>query len=322
MKIFPINHYNPPRYQNHPQHMLFKQAFVQKPDTVCFKGHDLLNLPEEEILKEIKKSIIPENFIGQGTEAEVYRIKDTDYCVRIPYFVQEIHGFNYSKELTPIDKVNHIAAKLDFGASIMKYIEGITPKRYISNSHDRYILQEKISEMPIKSYSELLYQIADAIDNELLFDFSPGNLIINTEKNKLTAIDFFPISENPRTTKPLTEMYSILTCYGALEKTGKKIFDKITDTGLEEFKPNKIPCMDIELFDFVDLALQRNYDNHKYKNENKSEDINQFIHLRDSISEKLNNLKKIKKAEILDKSVSKDLEEKIQELKQIIRKIH
>ena len=50
-----------------------------------FKSCDLLDLSEKDIFEKIQQSVNYENFLGNGTEAEVYRIKGTDYCVRIPY---------------------------------------------------------------------------------------------------------------------------------------------------------------------------------------------------------------------------------------------
>ena len=293
-----------------------------KYNATAFKARDFLDLPEKAIIEKIKASVTPDNFLGQGTEAEVYRIKGTKYCVRIPYLAQDINRFNYSKELTPIDKINHVVAKLGFGASIMKYFDGIVPKWYINNSHNRYNLQEKIADMPVKSYSELLHQIADAVDNEMIFDFSGGNLIVNTEKQKLTAIDFCGITDNPRPIRPLSEMYNVLTSYGSEEKTGKKIFDKIVDAGLEEFKPNKIPCMDVELFDFIDLALKRNSDNNSHKQGDMTEYINKFLDFKCSVAERLRELRKLKKQEIMDKSVSKKLEEAVKSFAQLIKKVH
>lgn len=296
-----------------------KYIYAQRSSCVCFKGHDFLDSPEHEIYNKIKASIVSENFLGQGTYAQVYRIKDTDYCVRIPHLANDIYKF-YSKELSPADKVNHIVARMGFGVSIMKYFEGIIPKRYMHNSNDRYKLQKDISEMPIKSYSELLYQIANAIDNEMLFDYSPGNLIVDTKNKKLTAIDFYPISENLRQIRPLSEMYSVLTCYGSMEKTGKKIFDNIIDAGLEEFKPNKIPCMDVELFDFIELVRKRNCDN-SYRQGSISDNINKFNRLMYSIVENIKKLKQLKKTEITNKTVSGDLEKTIHHFRQLTQKI-
>ena len=300
--------------------MKISGTYFNKP--IYFKSKNLLNMPQQELLSEVKASIKPENFIGQGTEAEVYRIQDTDYCVRIPYEALEINQFRFSKDITPIDKINHVIARLGYGASIIKYFEGITPKRYMSNNHDRYLFQEQIANMPVKSYSELLHQITKAIDNGLLFDFSPGNLIVDTKNQKLTAIDFIGISDNPRKIRPLCEMYSVLTSYGSLEKTGKKIFDKIVDAGLEEFKPEVIPCMDIKLFDFIELVLKRNSDNNYSRIGNITERINEFNSLKYSISDSFKTLKELKNKELVDKTLSPILTDKISEFKNLITKVH
>lgn len=292
-----------------------------KYSATAFKARDFLDLPEKAIIEQIKASVTPDNFLGQGTEAEVYRIKGTKYCVRIPYLAQDINRFNYSKELTPIDKVNHVVAKLGFGASVMKYFEGIVPKWYVNNSRNRYNLQEKIADMPVRSYSELLHQIAEAVDNEMIFDFSGGNLIVDTEKQKLTAIDFYKIVDYPKAVSPLSEMYSVLTCYGAEKRTGKKIFDKIIEAGLEEFKPDNIPCMDIELFDFNGLVLKRNSDNNSFGRGNINKYINPINKLIDTIYENIKDLKQLKKKEITDKSVSKLLEEKLINCRRLLRRI-
>ncbi len=281
-----------------------------KYNDVCFKSRDLLDLSESNLLKKIRESISNENFLGQGTEAVVYRIKGTKYCVRVPYRAGDICSF-FTKELTLADRVNHIEAKLAFGASIMKYIKGITLKWYMKNDFSRHKLQEEISEMPVKSYTNLLHQIANGIDNEMLFDYTGGNLIVDTKKKKLTAIDFYAISENPREVKPLTDMYSILTSYGAEAKTGKKIFDKIIDAGLEEFKPNKFPCMDVALFDFPNLCERflcvKSIPNKKQ--------------LMDTVKQYTYLLKDLKKIEIVNKTFSKLLKQQINDFRKVLHNI-
>ena len=289
-------------------------------DSVCFKGKDLLELSEDEVFKKIKESLNYENFLGQGTEAEVYRIKDTNYCVRLPHITKDLYIMDYNTNLSPMDKVNHTKVKLGFGATIMPYFEGVIPKDYQNNEYQRFKLQEKIADMPIKSYTDLLHQIANGIDNEMFFDFSGGNLIINTEKNKLTAIDFYSITDNPRKIRPLTEMYNALTIYGSEMNTDKKIFNKIIETGLEEFKPNKIPCMDVELFDFADLA-----NSHHSKcatDKNYAMDIRDFLVLKHNITETNKELKQVKKLEILNKISDSILNENILKLKNLMLKVH
>ena len=319
MKILTVNFFNP-KFQDYNKYNNLKLNPQLKYDTVCFRGSDLLDLSEQEVMKRIHESVNYKYFIGQGTEAEVYRIKDSNYCVRIPYISGEMYSANYSKNLTPIDKINHVRAKLGFGAAILDYFDGITPKEYKNNVYSRNIFQEKISQFPLKSYTELLHQIANAIDNEMIFDFSGGNLIVDLEKQKMTAIDFYNISDNPRPIKPLCEMYSVLTCYGANQKNGKQIFDKVISAGLEEFEQNKLPCMDIELFDFVDLVMARNKDT-SFKTGNITKEINNFLELRGKLSQAVKSLKDIKKREIIDKNCSPLLLESIKNMKKLLVKV-
>ena len=68
-------------------------------NTLSFKGVDLMSLPEADVLEKVRNSVLPENFLGAGTEAEVYRIKDTNYCVRIPYLSQDIYLSDFTKKL-------------------------------------------------------------------------------------------------------------------------------------------------------------------------------------------------------------------------------
>ena len=277
----------------------------------CVQTKDFLDLPQEDIFKKIKQSMTPQNFVGSGNEADVYKIPNTKYCVRIPHIANDISKFSYTKEITPIDSVNHILAKLGFGTTIMEFFDGKTPKDYKFDKDLRYKFQKQISNMPVKSYTDLLHQIANAIDNEMLFDFAGGNLIVDINNKKLTAIDFYSISDNPKPIKPLTEMYSVLTCYGSEEKTGKKIFNKIIAAALEEFKPNKIPCMDLALFDFESLCFKRCHDSYTKNHELIIQDISRQTRL----------LKEIKKSEIIKKSDTQALEKNINKLLKLISHI-
>ena len=318
MKIAPIKFYNiNTTYTSKKQIRAFPAPIC---DAVCFKSHNFLDLPKEEVYKRIQASLTPENFIGQGTEAEVYKIKDTDFCVKIPYEAlssyskygdKEIKRLFFNKNIEPADAVNHIKIKLSFCGTVMDYFYGLIPKNYIGNKEGRYKLQAGISEMPVRSYKELLYQISNGIDNEMLFDCTPGNLIVNLDKKKLTAIDFIPIKETPREVRPLYEIYSVLTAYGAELETGKKIFEKVINTGLDEFVPKKTPCMDVELFDFVDLCKKR-----IQETGTKNTNI-----LMQKITQQINLIKKIKKNEYQNAPISGIIEDKIVEIKNIIKYI-
>ena len=314
MKVNPINYgiYSIPRRKN-TNNSPERYNLELRREVVSFGSKDLLELPDESVLQQIRGSINYKNFVGQGTEAVVYRVKDTDYCVRIPYEFRDADVYKkYSRVLTPADKVNHAVAKLELGTTLMKYFEGTTPKAYYNCEKARYKFQERIAEMPLKSFSDLLHQIAGAIDNEMRYDFSAGNLIVDFNKNKLTAIDFIGIGENPRPVRPLIEMYSVLTSFGAETRTDRKLFEKVFCTGVEEFKAKRIPCMDVELFDFDDICEKRL--TRSQQNKDKSFVI-------DDIKNVVCDLKNIKRKEIIDKSLSPVLEMKILNLKNLVKLI-
>ena len=317
MEVLPINNfYTKPQNINRDNYTgrLYPKL---KYDTFCFRGQNFLELPPKEIYQKVINSMIPENFVGQGTEGEVYRIKDTEYCVKIPYEVVGLYSkkinldktLYLNKKISPKQKVNHVFIELNGNATIMKFFEGKIPKDYFSNKENRYLLQSEIAQMPVKSYTNLLHQIANGIDNEMLFDNTIGNLIVNTKENKLTAIDFFPIIENPREVRPLNEIYSLLTAYGAEQKTGKKIFDNIMNAGLDEFEPQKVPCMDTELFDFTELC-QRRIEDTKIQGSEK---------IMDKISQQILTLKGLKKVEYTEPLFSTFIKEKIDIVKDLIK---
>lgn len=285
--------------------------YLQQPTNTynaSFRGKDLLKMPKEEVFEEIKKSINREQFIGAGASAKVYKIKDTKYCVRIPDICEEDNYRNeFIKDLEPFDKVNHIKIKLGAGATVMDYYEGKTLFPLQLYDISRYKLQKEISQMPIKTYSNLLHQIANAIDNEMAFDRGAGNIIIDTKNQELTIIDFYKIIDSPIPTSPLKDTFYSLTSYGAETDTAKKIAHKIILAGIEEFKPNVIPCMDIELFDFKDIIKSTCYLN----KEASGEFLNNLI-------KNFEDLKVIKKKEITDKSYASELEQKIEKVKKAI----
>ena len=317
MKVLPINNFcTKPQNINRTTNarILYPEL---KCDSVCFRGQNFLDLPPKEVYKKVIDSIIPENFIGQGTEAEVYRIKDTEYCVKIPYEVLSSYSKNmnldrylyFNNKIDPEAKVNHIVIELGLNTKIMKFFEGKVPKNYFYKQKDRHLLQSEIANMPIKSYTGLLHQIANGIDHEMLFDNSVGNIVVNTKVNKLTAIDFFPMNDNPREVRPLNEMYSLFTAYGAEQETGKKIFDNIMNAGLKEFEPNKIPCMDIELFDFIELCQKRIEDTKIQNREGIVKKISQQIQF----------IKGLKKVERTEPLFSDFIKEKIDIVRDLIK---
>ena len=274
-----------------------------------FTGKDLMNMPRDEVFKEIKNSINKDQFVGSGRHAAVYRISDTPYCVRIPDICEDGYTNDFSTNLNPCDIVNHVKIKLGAGASIMDYFKGRTLFAYQLYDVQRYELQKEVAKMPLKTYSNLLHQLANAIDNEMAFDKGGGNIVIDTENKNLTIIDFYQLADNPLKTSPLKDLFYTLTSYGAESTTAKKIAKNIISAGLEEFKPNIIPCMDVELFDFKEIIDATYY----FKQPKSDEELNELI-------KKFEELKEIKKKEITDKNYSPILEQKTENLKKSVSK--
>ena len=267
----------------------------------CFTGKDLLNMSKEEVFNEVKESINDDQFVGSGWDAKVYKIADSPYCVRIPDICEDGYINDFNKDLKPCDIVNHIKIKLGAGAAIMDYFKGKTLFPLQLYDEPRHKLQKEISQMPVESYSNLLHQIAYAIDNEMAYDKGAGNIIIDTENQKLTVIDFYQIKDNPNPTTPLKDIFYTLTSYGAENDTAKKIAHKIIFAALEEFKPDTTPCMDTELFDFKGIIDAAYY----LSNSKSDEEINNII-------KNFEKLKEIKKKEIRDKKYSDALEQQIE----------
>ena len=91
-------------------------------DSVSFTSANILTKPSKEITKTVLSALENKmNFIGEGTEGCVYKIPDSDYCVKV--FKNEDYSFGYwSVNLHPSEGVNHILARAENNAIIMKYI--------------------------------------------------------------------------------------------------------------------------------------------------------------------------------------------------------
>ena len=276
-----------------------------------FQGGDFLSLSESEIIKRVKESIKTDNLIGHGTEAKVYKIENTDYCVRLPYESSVISNFKFSKELSPEDRINHVRAKLGIHESILPFFEGEIINKYLPSNLKRQKLQEYVANMPVRSYTNLLHYIAKAANEKMLFDYRGNNLIIDLKKNQFTAIDFNKMrSDFPRSVRPLTEIYMALTGFKTQEDIKQKIFKKIMLAGLDEFNPKNIPCMSLSLFDFDELIKT-----HFNLADNSCE--NKYKHILNAFKE----LKQAKRIELTRKNDANLLNLKLQKVKNILKKL-
>lgn len=220
-------------------------------DTVCFGSRDLLSLPEDEIFKKLNSAICVENLIGEGKDAKVYKIPQTNYCVRLDNLTKHEYGEYFSKSLTEEDKINHIVAKIGGNSTIMKYLEGYNAfvKRDDITASKR--LFQDIKDMPVSAFQRLLNQFIHAMNNNMLFDCCGKNIIINPKEKTLTAIDFYKNSaEWSDTMYPLSSMYSALTNFYNDTEYKRVCANKILNAGLNEIESKKL-----QSFDFAKLDL-------------------------------------------------------------------
>ena len=238
-----------------------KCFYIENPKRkdISFTGRKipLLELSKDEVLKLVKQSINPKNGIGIGGEADVYAIPNTDYCVRLiglngdsRHFATRYKDYTaeFSKDLTPQEKVNHTVIRLGNGASIMRKIEGEPVYSFFRTQEEQLEAAKEIANFPIEAFSGLLRQIASAVKVGVGFDPHAANVIANFKNKTLTAIDFQEYSYLSFS-KPLSSMLNGLKTVDD-EEINLNLLKQVLFAALEEFRPKVKPCFDIDKFDF------------------------------------------------------------------------
>ena len=231
------------------------KCFTLPCDSVSFSSkNNFWEQPFDEIIEKLGESISdPNNLIGCGGDAVVYAVKDTNYCIRLPYdedyenpagFVD--YGRVLSFDLTEQDKVNHVVAKMDNGVTIMKKING---KPILSvDMTDKDILKnlKKVAKMPLSAYNKLLNQVCEAYKLGMVFDPYGPNVMMDTEK--FVAIDFQKMSHRyPSEFFPTLGVYdSLISVQGIYKDLEKSVARKTLLATLKEFEPQKKPCFEVE----------------------------------------------------------------------------
>ena len=207
-------------------------------DTVSFCSRNLLTKKSKEITDTVLEVIKDRtNFIGEGCEGNVYKIPDTNYCVKI--FKKEILDFGeWNLNIKPNERVNHVLAKAENNAVIMRYIDGIPLHK----------VQNEIDNVPKKSIRDLIIQIAHANDEAMIFDNASSNVIYNPKDKSLKAIDFYTDYENEMVTaRPLSQVFASLSLKETTDEAkmiNKRLGGKIISIVLDELtkeKPSEFP---------------------------------------------------------------------------------
>lgn len=219
-------------------------------------GDEFLSQSKRQIFQQIEKTIKNEdNKIGESAHSKVYKIKDTNYCIKLLKSENYKYKGKYSLDVSDEDKVNFIVAKLGHNATIMKQIEG----KNILDCKNNPKLREEIVKLPAAAYQNLIKQIYKAYRNGMMFDWIGHNIIINTKDKTLTAIDFIPnLTDNL-----LFRIYSSIKRDVDLREYSEPLYTRILDAALDvipqlEFKnPTQFKILKLE-----DYVNQDNLNKH------------------------------------------------------------
>ena len=285
-------------------------------DTVSFSARNFLAQPEDKIISTIIKSIKnEENCLGVGSEAEVFRVEGTNYCVRLPYINIEddaelISYFgNFDLNVNDEDRINHVVAKLSNGATLMHKINGRPVLNIGMNAVEAFSSVMRVSQLPQSAYCNLLRQIASAHKKDMVFDPYGTNVIADTQN--MVAIDFYKkqsaYSEDWNPLMDISE--ALMSVKNIPPRAEKNIIKKIYNAALLEFAPKNIPCLEPEEFQIykftADLYNERKLNDAEFEN----------------IWKAFKDVQKLKELELAGFNASPELECSIENAKAVLDKI-
>lgn len=268
--IYPYSQYYPHTNtaQNYQRNKTNNLQFTLDKDICTFQGNtiDLLNFNPAKITEVVKEAILKNEILGWGSEGTVYKIQNSDYCVKVPDL--EYAFWNWTNKITPQDKLNHIVAKSTNGVVIMNFIPG--KKLPVQNKPDELYCQ------PIDTYRKFLIQLTNAHNVGLECDVTPSNTIFNPINHTLTQIDFkFSSIQNNEQNQHLVNAFSLLHQLipnsSIARKQNNQLFLNLTQATLEELRPNikgEISAKDIDFQSFYEkyqrtmhnIVLPKQYD--------------------------------------------------------------
>ena len=222
-------------------------------DTISFCSRNLLTKKSNEITDTILEVIKNKaNFIGEGCEGNVYKIPDTNYCVKL--FKKEPLDFGeWNLNIKPYERVNHVLAKAENNAVIMRYIDGI-PFHKVKN---------EIDKVPEKSIRNLIIQVANANDEAMMFDGASSNIIYNPKDKSLKAIDFYAdYIDEFSTARPLSQIFASLSLKANTDEAkaiNRRLGGKMLNIILGEITKERLPEFPVDKVDMNRLLNKIRY---------------------------------------------------------------
>lgn len=168
--------------------------FAPKLEKDVFLSTTLNNRSSNEVLSKINlnECISEIAEIGSGGEAAVYRIKGTDFLLRVhhnPLTGEKVKTLDLRSgidfNVSARDKINNIIGKFK-GGEIVKFIKG----QVVQSTKDKDVLRgiNNISDNSIKEY---LRKIFEAEKQGLYHDNFGANALFDKASGKFTPIDFW-----------------------------------------------------------------------------------------------------------------------------------
>jgi len=304
-----INQQNIQVSSKRPQHTAYDRSL--KCDTVSFCSKNLLSKPSAEITKKVLAAVNDaDSYIGEGIEGKAYKIKDSGYCVKVLNRTRDIPFGEWNLNISPEHRVNHVVARAENGATIMKYIEG---KQLTFGENPK-----EVYSLPKESYRKILKQIHDAHKLYMEYDGAPANVIYNSKEKTLTAIDFLPCINVSEYT-PFASLFSTLKHdkRNPGNELDNSLTGKLLNVALDELSKGKEQEIPVEKEDMIEFF--RDVENSYSGDKNSGENI--FPPQYKFLKKAFNEIFQLKQYERRGYSVEDDMAGKIKYARCIVNQI-
>ena len=252
-----------------------------------FTSAKLLGKCSKTITDEVLKAKNKNNKIGYGSEGTVYKIPDSNYCVKFFRKIKTKISEKWTQKISEKEKINHILAKFGEKIKIMKYLPGKSLE---------FEIPEEVYNLPKVSYRNLLKQITSANNCGMYFDHLPANIIYNSQKKSLTAIDFYEgASDDLRCFEPYTQVFECLKTKNKINNA--KLGNKLLNIALKEFLRSKDSQIYTDRLDITRLINKIRLSQDNPANENFDKIQKMMMHI--SITKQRESFGEINKEKLL-----------------------
>ena len=256
-------------------------------ENTAFTSAKLICKSSKTITEEVLKSRNRNNKIGYGSEGIVYKIPNTNYCVKFFHKIKTKISEKWTRDISEKEKINHILAKFGKKIKIMKYLPGKSLE---------WDIPDEVYDLPQSSYKRLLKQITNANNCGMYFDHMPANIIYNPQKKTLPAIDFYEgTSDDLRCYQPYTQVFECLKTKDKLNNS--KLGNKLLNIALKEFLQPQNSKIYTDRLDITRMITKIRFSQDNPRDENFDKIQKMMMHI--SITKQHENFGEINKEKLL-----------------------